>query len=118
MLEASLDGLAGHWPGPAQAPVVASRPHVRWPLTIAHHIQANLSSHELFDEYTRRQFVAKAPERNPFGTDETPAKFADFDIYTKVRTHHRTPLYLRYVTNSLSTDPHPPTDDPVCHDAA
>ncbi|KAK4158206.1 hypothetical protein C8A00DRAFT_39583 [Chaetomidium leptoderma] len=47
-----------------------------------------LSSHrgltrELFDEYTRRQFLSKAPEKNPFGTAETPAKFAHFDVFTK-----------------------------------
>ncbi|KAI9881038.1 MAG: hypothetical protein M1830_008920 [Pleopsidium flavum] len=40
---------------------------------------------ELFDEYTRRQYLAKAPSRNPFGTDETPRKFAGFDIFTKIR---------------------------------
>ena len=41
-------------------------------------------SHELFDEYTRRQFLAKAPEKNLFGTEETPARFADFDVFKKV----------------------------------
>ncbi|KAF2648179.1 hypothetical protein K491DRAFT_784254 [Lophiostoma macrostomum CBS 122681] len=40
---------------------------------------------ENFDEYARRQYVAKAPQRNPFGTDETPNKFDDFDVFTKVR---------------------------------
>lgn len=40
---------------------------------------------DLFDEYTRRQYVAKAPERNPFGTEETPNKFADFEVFTKIR---------------------------------
>ncbi|KFY00853.1 hypothetical protein O988_03057, partial [Pseudogymnoascus sp. VKM F-3808] len=40
---------------------------------------------EIFDEYTRRQYVAKAPERNPFGTEEEPAKFAEFDIFTKIK---------------------------------
>ncbi|KAL8866083.1 MAG: hypothetical protein Q9174_006503 [Haloplaca sp. 1 TL-2023] len=39
---------------------------------------------EIFDEYTRRQYVAKAPECNPFGIDETPNKFADFDVFTKL----------------------------------
>jgi hypothetical protein len=53
-----------------------------------------LDSHELFDEYTRRQFVSKAPEKNPFGTDETPAKFADFDVFTKVCSHHPESLPL------------------------
>ena len=43
-------------------------------------------SHQLFDEYTRRQFLAKAPEKNPFGTDETAARFADFDVFTKVHS--------------------------------
>ncbi|KAB8291123.1 hypothetical protein EYC80_009811 [Monilinia laxa] len=40
---------------------------------------------EIFDEYTRRQYVSKAPERNPFGTEEEPAKFAEFDAFTKIR---------------------------------
>ncbi|CAJ2513427.1 Uu.00g015460.m01.CDS01 [Anthostomella pinea] len=50
----------------------------------------SVSSHrgltpELFDEYTRRQYVAKAPARNPFGTDETPARFDDFDATMKIK---------------------------------
>ncbi|KAI1807377.1 hypothetical protein F4811DRAFT_506789 [Daldinia bambusicola] len=40
---------------------------------------------DLFDEYTRRQYVAKAPDRNPFGTADTPAKFDDFDAFTKIK---------------------------------
>ncbi|KAH6678388.1 hypothetical protein B0J14DRAFT_321330 [Halenospora varia] len=40
---------------------------------------------EIFDEYTRRQYVAKAPDRNPFGVEEEPAKFGDFDTFTKIR---------------------------------
>ncbi|KAI4192694.1 MAG: hypothetical protein LQ348_003065 [Seirophora lacunosa] len=39
---------------------------------------------DIFDEYTRRQYVAKAPERNPFGVEETPKNFLDFDIFTKL----------------------------------
>ncbi|KAK3989193.1 reticulocyte-binding protein 2 a [Cladorrhinum sp. PSN332] len=42
-------------------------------------------THELFDEYTRRQFLSKAPSKNPFGAAETPARFADFDVFTKIR---------------------------------
>jgi hypothetical protein len=38
---------------------------------------------EIFDEYTRRQYTAKAPHRNPFGAEEEPAKFMDFDSFTK-----------------------------------
>ena len=40
---------------------------------------------ELFDEYTRRQYVAKAPGRNPYGIEETPNRFSDFSIFTKLR---------------------------------
>ncbi|KAM3071350.1 hypothetical protein ACMFMG_008942 [Clarireedia jacksonii] len=40
---------------------------------------------DIFDEYARRQYVTKAPDRNPFGTEEEPAKFTDFDVFTKVR---------------------------------
>ncbi|KAI1419280.1 hypothetical protein F5Y12DRAFT_778921 [Xylaria sp. FL1777] len=42
-------------------------------------------THDLFDEYTRRQYVAKAPDRNPFGTGEPPARFNDFDALLKIR---------------------------------
>ncbi|KAK1688157.1 hypothetical protein BDP55DRAFT_726556 [Colletotrichum godetiae] len=42
-------------------------------------------THELFDEYTRRQYLARSPEKNPFGTEETAAKFTDFDVLTKVQ---------------------------------
>ena len=42
-------------------------------------------SHEIFDEYTRRQYLAKAPAKNPFGDDETPKKFAEFDVFTKLK---------------------------------
>ncbi|KJX92335.1 hypothetical protein TI39_contig5867g00004 [Zymoseptoria brevis] len=40
---------------------------------------------EIFDEYTRRQYVAKAPQRNPFGEDEDPIKFNDMSIYTRIQ---------------------------------
>ncbi|KAJ9157768.1 Reticulocyte-binding protein 2 a [Pleurostoma richardsiae] len=51
-------------------------------------------THDLFDEYTRRQYLAKAPGKNPFGDDETPAKFADFDIFTKLRVLHQMTLFV------------------------
>ena len=44
-----------------------------------------VDSNDLFDEYARRQFVAKDPNYNPFGRDETPARFDEFDVFTKVR---------------------------------
>ncbi|KAK7989246.1 hypothetical protein PG989_009561 [Apiospora arundinis] len=44
---------------------------------------------DLFDEYTRRQYVAKDPDHNPFGTEEQPNKFHDFDILIKLRVLHK-----------------------------
>ncbi|KAK8138664.1 hypothetical protein PG984_002044 [Apiospora sp. TS-2023a] len=44
---------------------------------------------DLFDEYTRRQYVAKDPDHNPFGTEEQPNKFHDFDVLTKLRVLHK-----------------------------
>ncbi|OOQ82739.1 PHD finger domain protein [Penicillium brasilianum] len=54
-----------------------------------------ISSHrgltfENFDEYTRRQYNAKAPHiPNPFGYEETPLRFLDFDVFTKLTVLHQ-----------------------------
>ncbi|KAJ6171055.1 hypothetical protein N7470_000122 [Penicillium chermesinum] len=54
-----------------------------------------ISSHrglttENFDEYTRRQYNAKAPHiPNPFGYDEEPLKFLHFDVFQKLRVLHQ-----------------------------
>lgn len=40
--------------------------------------------HEIFDGQARKQYLAKAPELNPFGDEETPLRFQDFDVFTKV----------------------------------
>ncbi|KAL9131235.1 MAG: hypothetical protein Q9217_000777 [Psora testacea] len=40
---------------------------------------------DIFDEYTRRQYMAKAPHRNPFGEEEEPKKFFEFDVFTKLK---------------------------------
>lgn len=43
------------------------------------------TSNDIFDEYARRQYQSKVPHKpNPFGMEESPAKFAEFDIFTKV----------------------------------
>ncbi|KAJ5779438.1 hypothetical protein N7457_007158 [Penicillium paradoxum] len=43
-----------------------------------------------FDEYTRRQYNAKAPKiPNPFGHEEEPNKFLHFDVFTKIRVLHQ-----------------------------
>ncbi|KKA20798.1 DNA-directed RNA polymerase [Rasamsonia emersonii CBS 393.64] len=45
---------------------------------------------ENFDEYTRRQYNAKAPHLpNPFGYDEQPKRFMDFDIFLKLKVLHQ-----------------------------
>jgi hypothetical protein len=53
------------------------------PSLLFFHADLTDDSPEIFDEYTRRQYMAKAPQRNPFGTEEEPAKFMDFDSFTK-----------------------------------
>lgn len=45
---------------------------------------------ENFDEYTKRQYNAKAPHiTNPFGYDEEPLRFLDFDVFQKLRVLHQ-----------------------------
>ncbi|KAI1057901.1 hypothetical protein LB506_000015 [Fusarium annulatum] len=41
--------------------------------------------HEIFDDQARKQFTKKSPNYNPFGSGETPLKFNDFDIFTKIK---------------------------------
>ncbi|KAK4944186.1 hypothetical protein LTR10_016299 [Elasticomyces elasticus] len=53
-----------------------------------------ISSHRgldlnIWDEYTRRQYLAKAPHLNPYGDEEEPKRFRDFDIFTKIRILHQ-----------------------------
>jgi hypothetical protein len=49
-----------------------------------------LSRSDNFDEYTRRQYNAKAPHiPNPFGQDEEPKHFRDFDVFLKLRVLHQ-----------------------------
>ena len=71
---------------------------------------------ELFDEYARRQFVARAPHQNPFGTDETPSMFNEFDAFTKVCVCHKRWIefarrysYAHSYLHHVSIDPRSPT---------
>lgn len=68
--------------------LIASRTDVSTRLYRSYTFFTNFISPDLFDEYTRRQYVAKAPQRNPFGVEEEPANFADFDVFTKVGSFH------------------------------
>jgi hypothetical protein len=56
---------------------------------------------DIFDEYTRRQFVAKAPNRNPFGTEEEPNRFDDFDVYTKIKVLQQLSTWTLNNPNSI-----------------
>lgn len=83
MSEEPLDRLARHWPCSVEVCFLAQGLDVSFPCVSL--VPALICySPDIFDEYTRRQYVAKAPERNPFGVDEEPAKFNEFDIFTKV----------------------------------
>ncbi|KAL2837935.1 PHD finger domain protein [Aspergillus pseudoustus] len=51
-------------------------------------------TYDNFDEYTRRQYNAKAPNiPNPFGHDERPNKFLDFDVFLKLRVLHQLTIW-------------------------
>lgn len=79
---------------------------------------------DIFDEYARRQYEAKAPLRNPFGEEEEPKRFHDFDVFTKVRVLHQLSVWTlgnadrirqqmpeqteREQTSWVSIDPSPP----------
>ncbi|KAF3764853.1 hypothetical protein M406DRAFT_278481, partial [Cryphonectria parasitica EP155] len=56
-------------------------------LSLLKHISSHRGlTHEIFDEYTRRQFDAKLPGKtNPFGKGEVITKFSDFDLFKKLR---------------------------------
>lgn len=84
---------------PAQMGLVASRSHVRPPPALSstpyseayHGMRCRFDN---FDEYTRRQYNAKAPHiPNPFGYDEVPNKFADFDVFLKLRVLHQLSIW-------------------------
>ncbi|KAI6779096.1 Reticulocyte-binding protein 2 a-like protein [Emericellopsis cladophorae] len=42
--------------------------------------------HDIFDSQARKQYLDKAPDANPFGNDDAPARFQDFDVPTKQLT--------------------------------
>ena len=52
-------------------------------------LSLNHRSYDIWDEYTRRQYLAKAPYLNPYGDEEEPMHFRDFDIFTKIRVLHQ-----------------------------
>ncbi|KAL6706497.1 hypothetical protein ACN47E_005436 [Coniothyrium glycines] len=66
----------------------------------------HVSSHkgltpDIFDEYARRQYVAKAPARNPFGEEEEPLQFNDFDVFTKIQVLQQLSLWTLNNPNTI-----------------
>lgn len=45
--------------------------------------------------------MAKAPTRNPFGTDEIPNKFDDFDVFTKIRVLQQLSIWTLNNPNTI-----------------
>ncbi|KAL5606156.1 uncharacterized protein BROUX77_003349 [Berkeleyomyces rouxiae] len=58
-------------------------------------------NHELFDEYTRRQYLQKSPEKNPFGLDDVAHPFQDFAIETRLRILHQMTQWIMINADKL-----------------
>lgn len=86
MHQAWLPGPPGYRLVPIEAHFLSPRLDVRPPNHYSTRTEKLTSiRHALFDEYTRRQFSAKFPnKKNPFGKAEVAARFADFDLIEKV----------------------------------
>lgn len=87
MPQAQLHGSVGHRTRLIEVCLKSQRNNVRAHYDLCPVVYANQGrcSPEIFDEQARRQFQNKLPDRNPFGTEESPVDFAQFDIFTKVR---------------------------------
>ncbi|PTB64064.1 hypothetical protein BBK36DRAFT_1178106 [Trichoderma citrinoviride] len=42
-------------------------------------------THASFDDQARKQYLLKSPDTNPFGDDDAPKAFAEFDVFSKIR---------------------------------
>lgn len=97
----ALVQIGRHRPGAPQARLIAQRPDVRSPSPSLPDMYSHTRRPDIFDEYTRRQFVAKAPTRNPFGEEEIPNKFDDFDVFTKIRVLQQLSLWTLNNPNTI-----------------
>jgi len=79
--------------GPLEIRIIPQRPYVSSHTLLSHQHYANRYRLDIFDEYARRQYQAKAPQRNPFGDEEEPNKFADLDVFTKIRVLHQLSIW-------------------------
>lgn len=72
-------------PAAAQICLLPPRPNVSTSPAASSVRLLTLYRPEIFEEYTRRQYLAKAPRRNPFGDEEDAAKFNELDVYTRIK---------------------------------
>ena len=79
----------GNWPFVAEMDLIPSRPHVGHLAARTPNMSLIFSRLDNWDEYTRRQYIAKAPQLNPYGTEEKPRTFRGFDIFQKIRILHQ-----------------------------
>lgn len=101
MLEAwAVREACADWPGALEACVVAQGSNVCFPIVCTRTCLIK-DRPAIFDEYTRRQYVAKAPERNPFGEEDEPNKFDDFDVFTKIRVLQQLSVWTLNNPNSI-----------------
>jgi hypothetical protein len=71
-------------------------------------------THDNFEEYTRRQYLAKAPELNPFGDEEEARKFPEMDVFTKIRVLHQLTLFAFWNPDKIRDKlPDVSTDDQI-----
>ena len=66
---------------------------------------------DIFDEYARRQYQAKAPFRNPFGEDEEPRHFQAMDVYTRIRILQQLSVWTLGNANRIREMMPPDADD-------
>ncbi|KAF3928868.1 hypothetical protein ABW20_dc0106102 [Dactylellina cionopaga] len=80
---------------------------------------------EMFDDYTRRQYVAKSPAKNPFGMEPDPNSFYSLQPENRVRVLHQLCMWILAKPEAFrdKVDPHKMIDntdwrvDPIGWDA-
>jgi hypothetical protein len=47
-----------------------------------------------FEEYTRRQYLNRKPDANPFGDGAEPMKFSTLDVFARVKVLHQLSVWV------------------------
>ncbi|KAK6542191.1 hypothetical protein TWF694_007954 [Orbilia ellipsospora] len=68
---------------------------------------------EMFDDYTRRQYMAKNPLANPFGTDPEPLSFYQLEPKDRVKLLHQLCMWILAKPEAFrdKVDPHKMVDN-------